>query len=131
MLSCQDDKNKQKNYHIKYKHRKQMKTPENGTPLINPIKSGGSPIGVKHPPILETRKIKNTMMWLFLFLQEFILIMGRTISILAPVVPMQLERSVPRARRPTFTLGEPAKSPSIVIFPDTQNNPNKSTIKVR
>ena len=39
--------------------------------------------------------IKNTMIWLFLFLQEFILITGRTISILAPVVPIQLDNSVP------------------------------------
>ena len=31
----------------------------NGTPLINPIRSGGSPIGVRQPPILEIRNIKN------------------------------------------------------------------------
>ena len=35
---------------------------KNGTPRINPIKSGGSPIGVKHPPIFEIRKMKNTIM---------------------------------------------------------------------
>jgi hypothetical protein len=104
---------------------------KNGTPLINPMRSGGSPIGVRHPPMLETIKIKNIMIWLFLFLQEFILITGRTISILAPVVPIQLDRSVPKARRHTFTRGDPAKSPSIVILPETQKSPKRRTIKVR
>ena len=35
------------------------KLQKNGTPRINPIKSGGSPIGVKHPPMLEIRKMKK------------------------------------------------------------------------
>ena len=39
-------------------------------------------------------------MWLLRFLQAFILIMGRTISILAPVVPTQLESMVPKSRSP-------------------------------
>ena len=56
---------------------------------------------------------------------------GRIISILAPVVPIQLESSVPRASSPTFTLGEPARSPDMVILPDTQNKPNSKTINVR
>jgi hypothetical protein len=30
-------------------------------PLRNPRNSGGSPNGVKEPPILATRKIKKTM----------------------------------------------------------------------
>ena len=33
-----------------------------GTPRMNPIRSGGSPIGVRHPPILEIRKIKKIIM---------------------------------------------------------------------
>ena len=98
---------------------------------MKPIKSGGSPIGVSTPPMLETRKMKNTTMWRFLFLQEFILMIGRIISILAPVVPIQLESRVPSAKSPTFTLGEPARSPDIVMLPDTQNNPNRRMIKVR
>ena len=92
---------------------------------MNPIRSGGSPIGVRHPPMLETIKIKNIMIWLFLFLQEFILITGRTISILAPVVPIQLDKRVPKASRQAFTLGEPAKSPSMVILPETQKSPKR------
>ena len=34
---------------------------------------------------------------------------GRIISILAPVVPIQLERMVPRAKSPTLILGGPAR----------------------
>ena len=55
----------------------------------------------------------------------------RTISILAPVVPTQLESMVPKSRSPTLILGEPARSPSSVILPDTQNRPNNKTINVR
>ena len=33
-----------------------------GTPREKPISRGGSPMGVRHPPMLEIRKIKNTMM---------------------------------------------------------------------
>ena len=80
---------------------------------------------------MDTRKIKKMIIWRFLFLQEFILITGRTISILAPVVPIQLESSVPSAKSPTFTRGEPARSPDMVILPETQNRPNSRMIKVR
>jgi len=104
---------------------------KNDTPRMNPIRSGGSPIGVRQPPIFEIMKIKKIMIWLFFFLQEFILISGRTKSILAPVVPIQLESSVPNARNMALTAGEPARFPSSVILPDTQNNPNNNTIKVR
>ena len=65
------------------------------------------------------------------YLTFIILITGRTISMLAPVVPIQLESRVPSARSPTFTLGEPAKSPSTVMLPDTQNSPNNKMINVR
>ena len=59
------------------------------------------------------------------------MIIGRTINILAPVVPIQLESKVPIARKITLTLGEPARSPSNVMLPATQNRPNNRTIKVR
>ena len=88
-------------------------------------------MGVRQPPILEIRKINNTIMWLLLFLHAFILITGRTINILAPVVPTQLESMVPKSRSPTLILGEPARSPSRVILPATQNRPNSNTINVR
>ena len=67
----------------------------------------------------------------FLLLQEFIFRTGRTMSMLAPVVPMQLASRVPRTRSTVLILGEPAKSPSIVMLPDTQNSPNNRMINVR
>ena len=75
--------------------------------------------------------MKNTMMWLRCRRQAFILITGRTMSMLAPVVPIQLDSTVPRSRRNTLIRGEPARSPSREILPATQNRPNNSTIKVR
>ena len=116
---------------LKIKIGNKCKLQKNGTPRINPIKSGGSPIGVRHPPILEIMKIKNIMICALFFLHEFILIIGRTSSILAPVVPIQLDNKVPNAKNKAFTAGEPARLPSSVIFPDTQNRPNNKTIKVR
>ena len=101
------------------------------TPFINPIKSGGSPTGVRQPPIFEMRKMKNTIICTLRWRHLFARIIGRIISILAPVVPMQLDKSVPKASRHTLTRGEPAKSPSIVMLPETQKSPNKRTIKVR
>ena len=55
-------------------------------------------MGVRQPPMLDIRKIKNTMMWLRRLRQEFILISGRTISMLAPVVPTQLDSNVPNIK---------------------------------
>ena len=98
---------------------------------MNPIRSGGSPIGVRQPPILDIKKIKNIIICRFLLRQEFILINGRTRSILAPVVQITLESNVPIASNPVLILGEPANSPSSVILPATQNRPNNSTINVR
>ena len=104
---------------------------KNGTPRIKPIRSGGSPIGVRQPPMLDTIKIKKITMWRLLFLHAFILMIGRIIYILAPVVPIQLDNRVPSARSPTLILGEPARSPDRVILPDTQNNPKRRTMNVR
>ena len=56
---------------------------------------GGSPSGVKEPPILATRKIKKTIMWTFFFLNWLALINGRINSMAAPVVPIQLANKVP------------------------------------
>ena len=87
---------------------------------MKPMRSGGSPTGVRLPPRLETIKMKKIMIWLLLLRQEFIFSTGRTISILEPVVPIQLDSTVPMERRTTFTQGEPARSPSKVMLPDTQ-----------
>ena len=101
------------------------------TPFINPIKSGGSPTGVRQPPIFEMRKMKNTIICTLRWRHLFARIIGRIISILAPVVPIQLESNVPIRRSTTLTFGLPAKSPWRLILPATQKRPNKRTIKVR
>ena len=88
-------------------------------------------MGVRQPPMLEIRKMKKIIIWRLRLRQEFILIMGRTISMLAPVVPTQLLSRVPNSKRPTLMRGEPARSPSSVMLPATQNRPNSNTIKVR
>ena len=46
-------------------------------------------------------------------------------------VQEELDKRVPKASRQAFTLGEPAKSPSMVILPETQKSPKRRTIKVR
>ena len=74
--------------------------------------------------------MKNIIIWLLLCLHEFIFIIGRTRSILAPVVPIILERNVPINNVIVLTLGEPTKSPSREILPATQNNPNNKTLRM-
>ena len=64
---------------------------------MKPIRSGGSPIGVKAATHVGYHKDEKDHNMTLLFLQEFILITGRTISMLAPVVPIQLE-SCPQAQ---------------------------------
>ena len=104
---------------------------KNGTLRIKPISNGGSPTGVRHPPILDTRKIKNTTTCVFLERHLFARINGRIITMLAPVVPIQLDNNVPIKSMITFTFGDPLSSPSMVIFPATQKSPNNNTIKVK
>ena len=116
---------------LKSRTGKSFKLQKNGTPRMNPMSRGGSPIGVRQPPMLDTIKIKKITMWRLLFLHAFILMIGRIINILAPVVPIQLDNRVPSARSPTLILGEPARSPDRVILPDTQNNPKRRTMNVR
>ena len=102
-----------------------------GTPRMKPINSGGSPMGVKLPPILDTRKMKNTTVCTHLLRHWFARRMGRIITMDAPVVPIQEASRVPISSRLTLVLGVPARSPSRQMLPATQNRPNSSTIKVR
>ena len=97
---------------------------------MNPMRRGGSPTGVRQPPMFDTRKIKKIIMWALLLRQEFILITGRTISMLAPVVPIKLASTVPMASKTTFTRGDPARSPSKEILPEAQYRPKSRTIKL-
>ena len=95
------------------------------------MRSGGSPSGVKQPPMFEIRKMKKIIMWRFRRLQELILIIGRSMSIEEPVVPIRLDRKVPINRNSVLTSGEPARSPSKVMLPATQKRPKSITMKER
>ena len=72
------------------------------TPLRNPRKRGGSPNGVSDPPIFATRKIKKTITCTLCFRSLFARIRGRINSIAAPVVPIQLAKTVPMKIIMTF-----------------------------
>jgi hypothetical protein len=82
-----------------------------GTPLRYPRNNGGSPRGVKLPPILDTTKMKNTGMWYVYFLSLFVFNNGRMSSMLAPVVPIRLHITAPRNRNEVFTAGVARRSP--------------------
>ena len=91
------------------------------------MNKGGSPSGVKDPPIFATKKIKNTMRCTLFFLQEFARIKGRIISIAAPVVPIQLAKAVPINKIRVLIFGVPAKVPLITIPPAATNKENSKT----
>jgi len=75
-----------------------------GTPRKNPRNKGGSPRGVKSPPMLDTRKMKNMHKWTMCFLHLLILNRGLISTMLAPVVPIKLAKNAP------------IKSKSVLIF---------------
>ena len=95
------------------------------TPFKKPRNNGGSPKGVKDPPILATRKIKNTITCTLLFRSLLARIRGRIKSMAAPVVPIQLANTVPNKMTPVFTIGFPTSEPVSCTPPDIVNNDNK------
>ena len=95
-----------------------------GTPCRNPKKSGGSPKGVKEPPILLTRKIKKTIRWTLLCRYALARIKGRMRSIEAPVVPTHEAIAVPISNKSVLTIGVPRNVPRTRIPPATVNNPH-------
>ena len=88
------------------------------TPFRNPKNSGGSPKGVSAPPILATRKIKNTIVCTVCSLQIFARNTGRIKSIAAPVVPIQDASIVPINISIVLLCGVPGNLPFILIPPD-------------
>src|SRR5699024_6738515 len=83
------------------------------TPFKKPKKRGGSPRGVKPPPIFATKKIKKigicTRCLRFLFAERI----GRINNIAAPVVPITEAKIVPIAKIETLNLGLATKFPEI------------------
>ena len=99
---------------------------KNGTPWRKPKNNGGSPKGVREPPMFATRKMKK-MITCFLDLRLALArMMGRIRSIAAPVVPIQDARMVPMMRIIVFTFGVPARVPLNKIPPEAVNNPHNN-----
>ena len=96
------------------------------TPFKKPKNNGGSPNGVKEPPIFATKNIKNTNICTFFFRHLFALINGRISNIDAPVVPIQEAIPVPMSKNITFNLGEPTNDPFSLIPPEIVNNANNN-----
>ena len=92
------------------------------TPFKKPRNSGGSPRGVNEPPIFATKKMKNTIMWVLFFLNSLALIMGLINNIAAPVVPIQLAKTVPTKIINVFTTGVPTREPVNLTPPEIVNN---------
>ena len=99
------------------------------TPFRNPRNRGGSPSGVSEPPMLATKKIKKTMIWTFCFRYILARIKGRINNIAAPVVPIQLAKTVPIRIIAVFTTGVPTNDPLSCTPPDIVNNANSRIIK--
>ena len=75
------------------------------------MNSGGSPSGDSAPPILPTRKMKNTTTWTLWKRAALARSSGRIRIIAAPVVPITLAISVPNARMTVLTSGVPRSAP--------------------
>ena len=99
------------------------------TPFKKPKKRGGSPRGVNDPPMLATKNIKNTIIWTFFSLKAFALMRGRIKSIAAPVVPIQLAKTVPMKIITVFSKGVPTNDPFKQTPPEIVNRDSNSIIK--
>ena len=99
-----------------------------GTPREKPISSGGSPMGVRQPPMLATRKMKKMTMCALYLRHSLARSSGRMSSMAEPVVPIQLESSVPTTSMRTLLRVVPAMRPFTAMPPVTTNRPKSSTI---
>jgi len=102
---------------------------KNGTPWRKPKKSGGSPSGVKLPPMLATRKMNKRTMWARRRRQALARMSGRIKSMAAPVVPVRLASPVPSAKNPTLKVGLPLKLPRTRIPPVTVYSAQRRMMK--
>jgi hypothetical protein len=109
--------------------KKSLNVHKKGTPFKKPKKSGGSPIGVRHPPIFAMRKMKKIKMCVLYFLFSFALRSGLIKSIAEPVVPINEERKVPIKSKIVLNIGVPTRVPLKYIPPETVKSPHKSIKK--
>ena len=101
------------------------------TPRRKPRNSGGSPSGVRAPPMLPTRKMKKTKTWVLCRRSPLARISGRISSMAAPVVPSRLAASVPRPSRARLVAGVPTRLPAMRMPPDTVNSATSRMMKGR
>ena len=83
------------------------------------MNSGGSPSGDSAPPILPTRKMKNTTTWTLCSRAALARNSGRIKIMAAPVVPTTLAMSVPKRSVSALTSGVPRKVPETTMPPAT------------
>ena len=81
--------------------------------------SGGSPSGVRQPPRLLTRRMKNSGRWTLFFRPALMRRNGRISSTLAPVVPITLASRAPSARMPALLSGVGRRSRHTTTPPAT------------
>ena len=104
-------------------------TQKKGTLWRNPRKRGGSPRGVREPPMLATRKMKKQKMCAFLTRCLLARRTGRIITIEAPVVPTQEASTVPIRSITVLTAGVPLSDPFRTIPPDMVKSPQRRMMK--
>ena len=98
------------------------------TPFRKPKNSGGSPSGVRPPPMLATKKIKKITTCTLCLRLSFAFSSGRIISMAAPVVPMMGASRVPMAKSAVLSLGEPCRLPHTRIPPEMVYKASSSRI---
>ena len=99
------------------------------TPRRNPRNRGGSPTGVRQPPIFDTMNMKNITIRAFFFPPGIARMRGLIMSMEAPVVPIQLARAVPIRSITRLDLVVPTIQPFITIPPAVTKRPNRRTMK--
>jgi hypothetical protein len=104
-------------------------TQKKGTLWRNPRKSGGSPRGVREPPMFATRKMKKQITWALWIRSRLARSTGRIMIMAAPVVPTQEARNVPMRRRIVFTRGVPRREPCTTMPPEMVNSPQRRMMK--
>ena len=83
------------------------------------MNKGGSPSGDSAPPILPTRKMKNTTTWTLWSRAALARNSGRIRIMAAPVVPTTLAIKVPKASSAALTSGVPRSAPVTRMPPAT------------
>ena len=79
--------------------------------VLEPSGAVVSVLRVSEPPAFDTMKMKNTTMCATFLRWSLARIIGRIISIDAPVVPMKLASTAPMASIATFSPGLPRRLP--------------------